>query len=397
MNETKQDPFYQDLNQIYREREDIFRQREQDYLKQKNALNNLLEVIKQEKGELEKAAEEQKRKKDELEKEEQHQQAWYQQICEERKQIHQEQERLKKVEEEFNSKKEAIEVRYRVQIEKAKNTEILAKQKKEEFEHKLEMLGLVLDADGKPGEESTKFFEALLGRTENVNAEEMQALETENIELQKQVQRLEKIIEDLKEKQEQLKEKNEQISQEREKVENEKNRLLEFVSSISQKKETSIDIEKKEDDVPNFGTEEEEYVPTFGRKQPLKESDMEDEIFEELTASILQKYLSRNEAKYISSEIKHSEEGEQLHANINNLDYVFLFSQPAAFEISTPKKKSRALERLLVRLNTQHPGVKFYFDEKDSRVYASGYFSNIMTPEKLMKKVHEVSDCFRQK
>jgi len=397
MNETKQDPFYQDLNQIYREREDIFRQREQDYLKQKNALNNLLEVIKQEKSELEKVAEEQKRKKDELEKEEQHQQAWYQQICEERKQIHQEQERLKKVEEEFNSKKEAIEVRYRVQIEKAKNTEILAKQKKEEFEHKLEMLGLVLDADGKPGEESTKFFEALLGRTENVNAEEMQALETENIELQKQVQRLEKIIEDLKEKQEQLKEKNEQISQEREKVENEKNRLLEFVSSISQKKETSMDIEKKEDDVPNFGTEEEEYVPTFGRKQPLKESDMEDEIFEELTASILQKYLSRNEAKYISSEIKHSEEGEQLHANINNLDYVFLFSQPAAFEISTPKKKSRALERLLVRLNTQHPGVKFYFDEKDSRVYASGYFSNIMTPEKLMKKVHEVSDCFRQK
>ena len=120
-------------------------------------------------------------------------------------------------------------------------------------------------------------------------------------------------------------------------------------------------------------------------------------MFEELTAPILQKYLAGSEVKYISSEIRHSEEGEQLHANINNLDYVFLFSQPAAFEISVPKKKSRALDRLLIRLNTQHPGVKFYFDENDSRVYASGYFSNTMIPENLMKKVHEVSDCFRQK
>lgn len=58
---------------------------------------------------------------------------------------------------------------------------------------------------------------------------------------------------------------------------------------------------------------------------------------------------------------------------------------------------SRALDKLLVRLNTQHPGVKFYYDEQEHRVYASGYFSNTMSPERLMEKVHEVSDCFRQK
>ena len=148
--------------------------------------------------------------------------------------------------------------------------------------------------------------------------------------------------------------------------------------------------------MPNFGTEE-TYIPTFGRKQEQRELQREKPVFEELTASILNRYLARNEPKYISSEIRHSEDGEQLHVNINNLDYVFLFSQPAAFDISAPKKKSRALDKLLVRLNTQHPGVKFYYDEQEHRVYASGYFSNTMSPERLMEKVHEVSDCFRQK
>ena len=144
-------------------------------------------------------------------------------------------------------------------------------------------------------------------------------------------------------------------------------------------------------------TKEKPYVPTFGRKQESNESERKSAVFEELTASVLNRYLKKNEPKYISAEIKHSEEGEQLHVNINNLDYVFLFSSPAAFDISAPKKKSRALDKLLVRLNTQHPGVKFYYDEQEHRVYASGYFSNTMTPDCLMEKVHEVSDCFRQK
>ena len=38
MDETNQSPFFQDLNEIYKERELLFKQREQDYLKQKIAL-----------------------------------------------------------------------------------------------------------------------------------------------------------------------------------------------------------------------------------------------------------------------------------------------------------------------------------------------------------------------
>ena len=396
IDETNQSPFFQDLNEIYKEREQLFQQREQDYLKQKLALTNLLETIKKEKSKLEETAELQTRKQEELKKEEEHQQSWYRQICEEKKQMEKDREQLKKDKAELNAQKDAIEVKFQIQIEKAKNTEILANQRKEEYEHKLNMLGLVLDADGKPGTESTKFFESLLGRTDSVNTEEMQALEDKNQSYQKQIQKYEQQIVEMTEKQDQLHEEKTQLSEELQKTESEKNRLLELLSNLSKEEEIQEEDEEEED-VPNFGTEEEEYIPTFGRGKEHEEAERKKDIFEELTASVLQKYLSKNEPKYISSEIKHSEEGEQLHVNINNLDYVFLFSQPAAFEISVPKKKSRALERLLVRLNTQHPQVKFYYDEQDNRVYASGYFSNTMTPENLMEKVHEVSDCFRQK
>lgn len=416
INEANQDPLYRDLNEIYQEREKLFQQRERDYLEQKKTLNNLLESIKQEKETLNQKGQELKKQQEELHKEEQNQQTWYQQLCEEKKQLERDKEELNKKEKEFETAKDSMEVRYQVQIEKAKNMEIQAKQSKETFEHKLDMLGLVLDADGKPGGEATKFFESLLGGMNKWNEEELQSLEEENKAYENESRYLKEELEELNKKSKQLEEENnrlqsekEQLSEEVKRIEAEKNRLLALVSSISQKKKEVEEPEREEEDVANFGTSkekeedvanfgtEETYIPTFGRKQEQRESQREKPVFEELTASVLNRYLVKNEPKYISAEIKHSEEGEQLHVNINNLDYVFLFSSPAAFDISAPKKKSRALDKLLVRLNTQHPGVKFYYDEQEHRVYASGYFSNTMAPDSLMEKVHEVSDCFRQK
>ena len=422
INEANQDPLYRDLNEIYQEREKLFQQRERDYLEQKKTLNNLLESIKQEKETLNQKGQELKKQQEELHKEEQNQQTWYQQLCEEKKQLERDKEELNKKEKEFETAKDSMDVRYQVQIEKAKNLEIQAKQSKETFEHKLDMLGLVLDADGKPGGEATKFFESLLGGMNKWNEEELQSLEEENKAYENESRYLKEELEELNKKSKQLEEENnqlqsekEQLSEEVKRIEAEKNRLLTLVSSISQSKEEEAvpnfgtneeeeeDVpnfdtnEEEEEDVPNFDTKEKPYVPTFGRKQESNESERKSAVFEELTASVLNRYLVKNEPKYISSEIKHSEDGEQLHVNINNLDYVFLFSSPAAFDISAPKKKSRALDKLLVRLNTQHPGVKFYYDEQEHRVYASGYFSNTMAPDSLMEKVHEVSDCFRQK
>ena len=433
-NETNQDPLYRNLNEIYQEREKLFQQREQDYLKQKNALNKLLESMKQEKETLNQKEQELKQQQEALHIDEQNQQSRYQQLCEERKQLEHDKAELNKKEQKFEAAKDSMEVRYQVQIEKAKNMEIQAKQTKEAFEHKLDMLGLILDADGKPGGEATQFFESFLSGMNKGNEENLQSLEKEKKtyenenrylkaeleELNKKRKQLEEEKKQLEEEKNQLQSEKKQLSEDVKRMEAEKNRLLALVSSISQKKKEVEEPEREEEDVPNFGTSKEEeedvpnsgtqeeknvpnfgteetYIPTFGRKQEQRELQREKPVFEELTASILNRYLVRNEPKYISSEIRHSEDGEQLHVNINNLDYVFLFSQPAAFDISAPKKKSRALDKLLVRLNTQHPGVKFYYDEQEHRVYASGYFSNTMSPERLMEKVHEVSDCFRQK
>ena len=375
-----------------------------------------------------------KQQQEALHIDEQNQQSRYQQLCEERKQLEHDKAEFNKKEQKFEAAKDSMEVRYQVQIEKAKNMEIQAKQTKESFEHKLDMLGLILDADGKPGGEATQFFESLLSGMNKENEEDLQSLEKEKKtyenenrylkaeleELNKKRKQLEEEKKQLEEEKNQLQSEKKQLSEDVKRMEAEKNRLLALVSSISQKKKEVEEPEREEEDVPNFGTSKEEeedvpnsdtqeeknvpnfgteetYIPTFGRKQEQRELQREKPVFEELTASILNRYLARNEPKYISSEIRHSEDGEQLHVNINNLDYVFLFSQPAAFDISAPKKKSRALDKLLVRLNTQHPGVKFYYDEQEHRVYASGYFSNTMSPERLMEKVHEVSDCFRQK
>lgn len=153
-NETNQDPLYRNLNEIYQEREKLFQQREQDYLKQKNALNKLLESMKQEKETLNQKEQELKQQQESLHKDEQNQQIRYQQLCEERKQLEHDKAELNKKEQEFEAAKDSMEVRYQVQIEKAKNMEIQAKQTKESFEHKLDMLGLILDADGKPGGET---------------------------------------------------------------------------------------------------------------------------------------------------------------------------------------------------------------------------------------------------
>lgn len=183
--------------------------------------------------------------------------------------------------------------------------EIQAKQSKETFEHKLDMLGLVLDADGKPGGEATKFFESLLGGMNKWNEEEMQSLEEENKAYENESRYLKEELEELNKKSKQLEEENnqlqsekEQLSEEVKRIEAEKNRLLTLVSSISQSKEEEAvpnlgTNEEEEEDVPNSDTEEKPYVPTFGRKQESNESERKSAVFEELTASVLNRYLKK--------------------------------------------------------------------------------------------------------
>ena len=66
------------------------------------------------------------------------------------------------------------------------------------------MLGLVLDADGKPGGEATKFFESLLGGMNKWNEEELQSLEEENKAYENESRYLKEELEELNKKSKQL-------------------------------------------------------------------------------------------------------------------------------------------------------------------------------------------------
>ena len=123
----------------------------------------------------------------------------------------------------------------------------------------------------------------------------------------------------------------------------------------------------------------------------MKEQEV---VYEELTATVLQSYLQKNERRCEQMEIRHSEDCEQLHFTMNGLNYAFLFSSPAAFEVSAPRKNGRVLQKVLAKMNEKYPDVKFQYE--DGSVYAIGYFMNTIRPERLMERVHVISDCFKQ-
>lgn len=430
---------YQDLNAVYENREKLFLQREQEQKQMKESLNHLFEVVKQEKSALELTAREQAEKAEEQKKKEQEMQAWYKDLLELKNQTVQEKKLVEEEKTAFLAEKEQAEMRVRVQTEQVKNESILAKQKQEEFEHKLEMLGLLL---GQEGKDAGHFFEALMQAVPADTEEDIDLLEKEIARLKEEKQALlgeqTELQEENKTLQEEntvLKAKNETLEKSAEKYEEEKKGLLGLIAEFTKQAENVPKFgteEQQKENVPKFGTEkqgkkktvesvaEEQnhqsasesvtrkrmkqnvfasdeaesidgYVPKFGTK-----ASADEEVFEELTATVLEKYLKKNEPHCTSSQIRHSKQGEQLHVVIDQLEHAFLFYQPAMFEISKPKKKSRELERLLARLNNEHPGIKFYYDAQEERVYATGYFSNTMSPDKLMQLVHTVSDCFRK-
>lgn len=417
---------YQDLNAVYENREKLFLQREQEQKQMKESLNHLFEVVKQEKSALEVTAREQAEKAEEQKKKEQEMQAWYKDLLELKNQMVQEKKLVEEEKTAFLAEKEQAEMRVRVQTEQVKNESILAKQKQEEFEHKLEMLGLLL---GQEGKDAGRFFEALMQAVPADTEENLDLLEKEIARLKEEKQALlgeqTELQEENKTLQEEntvLKAKNETLEKSAEKYEEEKKGLLGLIAEFT----------KQAENVPKFGTEKQVkkkvvesvtgeqnhqsavesvtrkrmkqdlpepdvaesidgYVPKFGTK-----ASVDEEVFEELTASVLEKYLKKNEPHCTSSQIRHSKQGEQLHVVIDQLDHAFLFYQPAMFEISKSKKKSRELDRLLTRLNNEHPEIKFYYDIQEERVYATGYFNNTLSPDKLMQLVHTVSDCFRK-
>ena len=157
---------------------------------------------------------------------------------------------------------------------------------------------------------------------------------------------------------------------------------------LESKQESSQEPEKEREVLPEVETELDsaEVIPeemdtaeeNEWRQRPLRVSVKEQEITrEELTATVLQRYLQNNHPEFEQLEIRHSEEGEQLHGEVGK------------------RKGGKELEEKLERIGKKVPGVQFQYSKGEGRVYASGFLTKELTPKQAMKQVFEIADYFR--
>ena len=176
---------------------------------------------------------------------------------------------------------------------------------------------------------------------------------------------------------------------------------------LESKQESSQEPEKEREVLPEVETELDsaEVIPeemdtaeeNEWRQRPLRVSVKEQEITrEELTATVLQRYLQNNHPEFEQLEIRHSEEGEQLHGEVGKLSHAFLFFEDLIqFDISAKRKGGKELEEKLERIGKKVPGVQFQYSKGEGRVYASGFLTKELTPKQAMKQVFEIADYFR--
>lgn len=164
-----------------------------------------------------------------------------------------------------------------------------------------------------------------------------------------------------------------------------------------EKEKEVLQVENESDSAEVIPEEMDTAEENEWRQRPLRVSVKEQEITrEELTATVLQKYLQNNHPEFEQLEIRHSEEGEQLHGEVGKLSYAFLFLEDLIqFDISAKRKGGKELEEKLERIGKKVPGVQFQYSKGEGRVYASGFLTKDLIPKQAMKQVFEVADYFR--
>ena len=406
MNVTEKSSFLENMNKMYEDREAIFEKREQEYQNQKKTLSVMLGQIQQEKDRLLQQAKEQESLQKELNEKQEMLQGWYDEEVQTRKTL----EANKK---EYEEEKEHFLVQSRMELELAKNEKIKAQQVKEAFEHQLSVVELLLNQQGEDGTKVIEFFHSFMEGQSTKETDEMgsenERLKSENLQLQEQNAGLAKQLEHLQEEKEMLEEENEELADTTAHFEQERKKLLGLIAKLQrsgQKKEVQATKEPSKE-VPGETINSVDWEEPVWESVEVKREDQDnmaeemaaqmkeqEVVYEELTATVLQSYLQKNERRCEQMEIRHSEDCEQLHFTMNGLNYAFLFSSPAAFEVSAPRKNGRVLQKVLAKMNEKYSDVKFQYE--DGSVYATGYFMNTIRPERLMERVHVISDCFKQ-
>lgn len=308
-----------------------------------------------------------------------------------------EQEALQREKQDFEQTKKLYEgqqqellMKSRLELEQLRNERMEAEDLKREYEYQIgqQECGIPQSLPDlsayvpKPEYEAVKQERDALLRSQQeccTEQEELKQLREENQHLTVRLEEQRLLLQELEEKRTSLLKQLLASKQESPKVVKEEEVVLASQQPLAPK-------EEKEEELPEW------------KQRPLRVAIQEEpEITkEELTATVLQKYLQNNHPEFEPLEIRHSEQGEQLHGEVGKLSYAFLFLEDLIqFDISAKRKGGKELEEKLERLGKKVPGVQFQYSKGEGRVYASGFLTKDLIPKQAMKQVFEVADYFR--
>ena len=378
---TKQ--YLEEMQRIFAVREVTYQKRKQEY--------------EQKSRDLQKIQTELGRQYQSLEGQKQEMASAQQKLADQEAAHRKEQEALQREKQDFEQTKKLYEgqqqellMKSRLELEQLRNERMEAEDLKREYEYQIgqQECGIPQSLPDlsayvpKPEYEAVKQERDALLRSQQeccTEQEELKQLREENQHLTVRLEEQRLLLQELEEKRTSLLKQLLASKQESPKVVKEEEVVMASQQPLAPK-------EEKEEELPEW------------KQRPLRVAIQEEpEITrEELTATVLQKYLQNNHPEFEPLEIRHSEQGEQLHGEVGKLSYAFLFLEDLIqFDIFAKRKGGRELEEKLERIGKKVPGVQFQYVKEEGRVYASGYLTKELTPKQAMKQVFEVADYFR--
>lgn len=354
-----------EMESIYQVREEEYQLREEAFQKRKMEVDLMLQKVEEKNTAAEK-------ERNELEREQHLLDRQKMELTRKEQEIREQEEALKERKAKLDDQESPLNLKKKLELEKIRNQTMALERVKEEYEHRLTLQDKGIE-DVVPTE--TTDLSAYMLKTEHEEA--LDELKKENVELKGERMRL-------------------------------LQKVLELSSGNGQQPEEMHPFVSAEEEMPGIQSASSEMEESQGRyeiaeketekaaPEPIKEvMEQPEEVQEELTADILKRYLERNEPKFQSLKIYHSDQGEQLSATLEGKAIRFLFAEPPSFDICAERKNSSRLRKTLEKYNQEYPGVQFRYEELEGKVYATGYFTNSILVYQLMERVKEIADCFR--
>ena len=354
-----------EMESIYQVREEEYQLREEAFQKRKMEVDLMLQKVEEKNTAAEK-------ERNELEREQHLLDGQKMELARKEQEIREQEEALKERKAKLDDQESTLNLKKKLELEKIRNQTMALERVKEEYEHRLALQDKGIE-DVAPTE--TTDLSAYMLKTEHEEA--LDELKKENAELKGERMRL-------------------------------LQKVLELSNGNVQKPEEMqpfVSVEEETPGIQSASSEREESQGQYetaenmtGKAVPESRQEVTgqpEEMQEELTAEILKRYLERNEPKFESLKIYHSDQGDQLSTILDGKSIRFLFAEPPSFDICAERKNSSRLRKTLEKYNQEYPGVQFRYEEMEGKVYATGYFTNSILVYQLMERVKEIADCFR--